>query len=655
VTWRLHKLVLYSHDGRRHQIPDKGFREKGVSIVVGDSNTGKSAMLEIINYCLGASECEIADYIRRRCSWVGVQFVRQGQFVLLCRQIPARGRKSADAYFLKAGMTNALPAGADELRTGGGGALVQLEQMLGIGEMKLDDPATAGGFSVSVRHCAPYSLVRDDVIISKNTLVSGARDEKRGRHLRETLPYFLGHVTETAIRLREELRRGRAELRARETALEQRRSIAREGSLQLASFMDQARTLGLISGSAASDTREGQRAALARAAQFRISGSAAPPESERHALEGSIGEIRRRLLRLQDQRRAVERTARDADGFWSAASGQLARLESLDLLVDPHQGQACPVCSRDLSERAESMTTLRTAMQALQRDIGEVTYDRPRLDGYLRELDGQIDALKLDQEQAMQRVAELVRLDQKLAEERGLDEARLRLAGKIELYLESTKPDDLSAEEAEVERLRARVTALEQETAGANLDEEMSDDQVVLSTAMKEIIDKLPFAAEYRKAVPVFDWKNLQVHLRDGQRRVAMASIGSDENYLAVHLAFFLSIHKLFAARRRPVLQFIMIDQVTRPYFPDDRFAQVVQLPAAEGQDAPAAGRRLSDEAAKVRQIFDVLFKAGAAEDAPQIIICEKANAGDPAYQDAIVLFWASPEGMVPGGWPAQV
>jgi hypothetical protein len=40
----------------------------------------------------------------------------------------------------------------------------------------------------------------------------------------------------------------------------------------------------------------------------------------------------------------------------------------------------------------------------------------------------------------------------------------------IELYLESTQLDDLSTKEAEVERLRSRVTALEQEIAGANLE-----------------------------------------------------------------------------------------------------------------------------------------------------------------------------------------
>lgn len=55
-----------------------------------------------------------------------------------------------------------------------------------------------------------------------------------------------------------------------------------------------------------------------------------------------------------------------------------------------------------------------------------------------------------------------------------------------------------------------------------------------------------------------------------------------------------------------------------------------------------------------MRRIFDLLFKAAAAEDAPQIIICEKANARDPVYQEAIVVFWTSPDGMVPGNWPAN-
>jgi hypothetical protein len=657
VTWGLHKIVLYSHDGRRHDVPENGFKAAGVSIIIGDSNTGKSAILEIINYCLGASECEIADYIKRRCSWVGIQFRRAGQFLLLCRQIPAGSRKSTDAYFLKAGTVDNLPEGKDALRTMGAAGLEHFEQALGIGALKLEDQTTPGGFSVSVRHCAPYSLVRDDVIINKSVLVSGSRDEKKARHVRETLPYFLGHVTEDAIRVREQLRRRRAELRAREGELAQRQLIANEGSLRLTSFIDKARSLGLIPATAAVDTPAQQRAALLAVAEFRVSTRAAAPESERYALDERIADFRRRLLQLQERRRAVLQSTKDASAFWSAASGQHGRLQALDLLDDSHEPHACPICSANLSQRAEPTRTLRTAMQALQRDIGEATYDRPRLDRYLLELDEEIDTLKLDQERDTKRLDELIKLDTALQRDRGLDEARLRLAGQVEFYLASTNLEDLSVEEGEVERLRTIVAGLEQEAAGVNIADDMNDDAVILSAGMKDVIAKLPFAAEYREAVPIFDWKTLQVHLRvDGKRKVPMSSIGSDENYLAIHLAFFLSIQKLFAARNRPVLQFIILDQVTRPYFPDDQYTQIVELTSqGEAPDEVPPARQLSDEVGKVKRIFDMLFRESAMPNAPQIIICEKANfRRDPTYQAAIVTFWASPHGMVPDDWPAE-
>jgi Protein of unknown function (DUF3732) len=295
-------------------------------------------------------------------------------------------------------------------------------------------------------------------------------------------------------------------------------------------------------------------------------------------------------------------------------------------------------------------------MSELRRDIGEVTHDRPRLDQYLLELDGQIDDLKGGQQRAARRLDDLIRMDALLERDRGLDEARLRLAGQVEFYLASSNIEDLTAEEVEVQRLREAVAGLDRDASAANVAEDMNDDAVIISSDMKDIIADLPFAAEYRDAVPIFDWKNLQVHLKvDGNRKVQMPAIGSDENYLAVHLAFFLAVQKLFSIRNRPVLHFIILDQVTRPYFPDTDYTEIVDLPSPEiGPDAPQQ-RRLSDEAAKVRRILALLFKQARLPHAPQVIICEKANfRRDPDYQAAIVTFWASPQGMVPADWPTE-
>ena len=51
----LKKIVLFSKDGRKREVS----LEKGLNIVTGDSKTGKSALLEIVDYCLFASRSTI--------------------------------------------------------------------------------------------------------------------------------------------------------------------------------------------------------------------------------------------------------------------------------------------------------------------------------------------------------------------------------------------------------------------------------------------------------------------------------------------------------------------------------------------------------------------------------------------------------------------
>ena len=71
VTIQILDIVLYSHDGRRRELsltPGK------VNIITGASKTGKSALVDIVDYCFGAGECNVPEGPIRRCvSWFGVR------------------------------------------------------------------------------------------------------------------------------------------------------------------------------------------------------------------------------------------------------------------------------------------------------------------------------------------------------------------------------------------------------------------------------------------------------------------------------------------------------------------------------------------------------------------------------------------------------
>lgn len=78
------------------------FRSGAVNIITGASRTGKSALIPIIDYCLGSDKCTIpVDVIRNACSWFGVLFDMEGEQILLCRREPGDKASTGDMFILR--------------------------------------------------------------------------------------------------------------------------------------------------------------------------------------------------------------------------------------------------------------------------------------------------------------------------------------------------------------------------------------------------------------------------------------------------------------------------------------------------------------------------------------------------------------------------
>lgn len=68
---QISKIVLYKDGEHRRIVP---FAKGKVNIIVGDSKTGKSALIDIVDYCLGSGSCHIASgVIRDNVNWFAVE------------------------------------------------------------------------------------------------------------------------------------------------------------------------------------------------------------------------------------------------------------------------------------------------------------------------------------------------------------------------------------------------------------------------------------------------------------------------------------------------------------------------------------------------------------------------------------------------------
>ena len=75
------ELVLYGYNGKVRHLP---FSIGKVNVIPGRSKSGKSAVGDIIEYCLGGTSCNIADVVVRDCvAWYGLLLQFQDERVFI--------------------------------------------------------------------------------------------------------------------------------------------------------------------------------------------------------------------------------------------------------------------------------------------------------------------------------------------------------------------------------------------------------------------------------------------------------------------------------------------------------------------------------------------------------------------------------------------
>ncbi|MFC1952545.1 DUF3732 domain-containing protein [Chloroflexota bacterium] len=124
--------------------------------------------------------------------------------------------------------------------------------------------------------------------------------------------------------------------------------------------------------------------------------------------------------------------------------------------------------------------------------------------------------------------------------------------------------------------------------------------------------------------------------------RIPMINIGADENFLSIHIALFLAFQRFFKEHSRPVPGLLVIDQLTRPYFPN-LHAEIESEIEVEN----------STEVERPKRYFDYLFNEVQNQESLQIIILEHAYFKDDLrFTNATKERWINGKGLVPHDWP---
>ena len=109
-------VAIYTKSGA---IEGWNLRTGAVNIFTGSRRTGKTALLQIVEYCLGRGECEISDgsVIRNYVEWYGLLLQIGQTQAFIARRNPPGGAGTSSEIYLEIGSDLNLPALVDLRRT----------------------------------------------------------------------------------------------------------------------------------------------------------------------------------------------------------------------------------------------------------------------------------------------------------------------------------------------------------------------------------------------------------------------------------------------------------------------------------------------------------------------------------------------------------
>lgn len=642
MTLQIRAIAIYSKEGERR---DVRFNLGVLNVVTGASKTGKSALLDIVDYCWGRTECTVAEgEIRRGVSWFAVLFDNSGEGILVARKNPGPAVKTSDEIYFQRNVED-FPDNPDVFvkNSTADGLRARFSAILGIAEnLYVPEPgATRRPLEASSGQAIFFSFQGQDEIANRRLLFHRQGEERIPQAIKDTLPYFVGAMGEDHYLKQKRYEDARRRLRTLEREFAEAKALADEASGTARSLLQEAKRVGLLPFDATADSVDDVRKLLVRAEAPRTLTYAQndDPAADLTDLEERRRRLRTELQEIRDEIKDLQRLTREATDFETEAREQQARLASIGLVDVGERGhEVCPLCDSHLPVPVPSVNEIRRSLAGLDRQLSAVRRDNPRLQGQIAELEAKRTIFEADLGLVQRDITTRIADNERLRVEQDQFTEQARVAGRIGYYLENAKAvsnDD--GLRLQIARVRAEVTELERALDQEAMEERLTTALSLVGRDITEYAGRLQL--EHGENSLRLDRKNLTVVADTVDGPLSLPQIGSGENWVGYHVAAHLALHKLFRARHRPVPAFLMLDQPSQAHYPPDR--DVGEISGGEDEDQAAVARLY-------RLLLD--YCVGQSSQM-QIIVTDHVDLLIDWFRDATVERWRDGIKLVPIAW----
>ena len=633
----------------------------GVNVITGRSSTGKSALIDVFDYCFGSKEYTVpVGIIRENSKLFFTIFELNGSVLVLARE-----PKTNSAYILE-------DFDVDRFRTidwldegyfgkydrySLGDFLSKLKGYFGITVTDVDEDPGAREWrgkkmaAPTVRSFTSLMLQHQNLIANKHAIFYRFDQKEKREQVIEHLKIFLGFVDQKYFLLRQKLN----ELVVRERQL--RREIPRKES-QLASFRsrlsDAKFEFELASGKLSDfDIEKALTSPKLELAKLReqnigfVGDSEVPVQKlneEQLRRSEIIGRLREFQLELADVRSAMSFSERYAE-----THAQTVMPNEVYLSKDE-----CPMCHAGAISVESEANKLTNAINWLNGELRKSSYrmesyqaEQARLEKSIAEVRGELKAA----DRRMSQIRDQIKnLKQVTSQYQLAVRARIRMENIIEEYSQA-KDRGTEADLLEVKKEIDRISSVLDNDY--SIETKMASATERIAALMKEYGKRFDFEATYRPINLRFSLNDFELwHLTESGEKVFLRSMGSGANWLSCHVVLFLALHRYFCELGEHCLipPVLFLDQPSQVYFPSilDGGKEFNAEELAR-KDTSRGKRDVDADLKAVTDLFEglILFcdeTEKATGIRPQIIVTDHADnlklSGEMSFESLVRRRW---------------
>ncbi|ESE39543.1 DUF3732 domain-containing protein [Shewanella decolorationis] len=635
----IHEIGVIDKQGNKHPVNFK----KGLNVVTGKSSTGKSALIEIFDYCFGSSENTIPKgIITKNAAIYYVALAVNEQNIVIGRDPDIASK----AFFRRVESFNTDDITRDYFNSSYFRPLAEFKKHLQGFFLDMDDvdesleARTIRGRKAatpSIRSFSSFMLQHQNLVANKHALFYRFDEKEKRDQVVDHTKIFLGLVNQKFFHLSQEKERLTADIKRFERLKETNKRTSESYKQNVGPVLSQLYALMGFKDEQLSLEKVLRHPQDAKdhldkiIVPEKINHNSDTATQHYNKLKLSRNHKTAELRKLQRQSASIKKHIQEEERF----------VDNIKQFSSPKHvhisTSVCPFCHTEKDTLLKSAEKLQQAITKVSGNLAQARPMKAKFESSLVNVTRNIEIVSRALAELNQQIIDIEKTEKQLAEQKSLYESVIIQKAKLFALLDTINMANDIELDREIKDINKKLKDINKALAQYDVQKGLEIASAKINEYMAEIGSHFEFEASYKPINLHFSFETFDLyHMKPDSERIYLRSMGSGANWLYCHVTLFLALHKYFAelGEKCSIPSILFFDQPTQVYFPNfnrDNAVTFEDQKKLEAVQRANTERSVDEDVKAVENLFsqlsiycDELEKNNGFS--PQIIVTDHAD-----------------------------